>query len=322
MSYIIAEIGNNHEGDISWAMKAITEAKLCGADAVKFQAIDPSSLVNTNARGERVKSLEKLCLPLASFERLFDFAKDEGIDFGVSFFDENSCKILPKFDFAKVASSDCDNLPLLDAVSQKYDRILVSTGTLSSKGLNSLKRFVNSVSANITILHCISKYPTLISDASLNLIDTLKKDFDSVGYSDHTDSLEINLMALALGADVFEKHFTLDKTMIGIKDHALSSDPEEFKIYCDSIRRFENALGVSRLDDRPEFKDLSYFEIKQSFYMKKAAVAGDTIEYEDVAYQRPRVANSFLSFGPGSKVKARNDIDANQPLIIDDIIIE
>ena len=322
MSYIIAEIGNNHEGDISWAMRAITKAKLCGADAVKFQAIDPSSLVNANARADRVKALGKLCLPLNSFESLFDFAKNEGIDFGVSFFDESTCKMLPKFDFAKIASSDCDNIPLLEAVSQKYDRILVSTGTLANKGLDSLKRFVNSASADITVLHCISQYPTSISDASLKIIDTLKKDFDSVGYSDHTDSLEINLMALALGADVFEKHFTLDKKMLGIKDHALSSDPDEFKIYCESIRRFEHALGVSNLDNRPEFKDVSYFEIKQSFYMKKAVVAGEFIEYEDVVYQRPRVANSFLSFVPGSKVIARHDIDANQPLSINDIITE
>ena len=229
MSYIIAEIGNNHEGDMSWAKSAITQAKLCGADAVKFQAIIPNNLVNANARRDRVKTLEKLCLPINSFEELFEFAKNQEIDFGVSFFDAHTCRILPQFDFAKIASSDCDNQSLLNAVSAKYDRLLISTGTLSNKGNENLKRFVNSCSSNITILHCISKYPTAINEASLNLIAELKKDYKNVGYSDHTDSLEVNLMALALGASVFEKHFTLDKSDVTIRDHALSATPAEFE---------------------------------------------------------------------------------------------
>ena len=129
-------------------------------------------------------------------------------------------------------------------------------------------------------------------------------------------------MALALGAEVFEKHFTLDKTMSGIKDHQLSSDPKEFRNFCQSIHQFENALGALNLDDRPEYSDLSYLELKQSFYMTKSVLAGDIIKYEDVVYQRPRVANSFLKLSPGQTVKARRNLIANQPLTIDDLVIE
>ena len=319
MSYIIAEVGNNHEGDISWAKRAITQAKLCGADAVKFQAINPSSLVNAIVRKDRVEALEKLCLPLSAFEELFAFAKQKEIDFGVSFFDIETCKILPKFDFAKIASSDCDNVPLLKEVSTKYDKILISTGTLSADGALSLKSFVNASSADITILHCVSKYPTPILDASLGFITTLREHFEKVGYSDHTDSLEVNLMALALGANVFEKHFTLDKNLAGIKDHALSSDPSEFKLFCQSIRRFECSIGTHDLDDRPEFKDTSYLEIKQSFYLKSAVLAGDIISIDNVVYQRPRISNSFLHFQSGETVRARCDINADEPLNNDDV---
>ena len=321
MSYIIAEIGNNHEGDISWAKQAISEAKLCGADAVKFQAINPSSLVNATVRQDRVKALERLCLPPQAFSELFSFAKNQKIDFGVSFFDAETCQMLPSFDFAKIASSDCDNLKLLEAVSSKYNKIFISTGTLSSEGIENLKNFVNSSSADITVLHCISKYPTPISDASLGFITVLKNHFEKVGYSDHTDSLEVNLMALALGANVFEKHFTLDKNLTGIKDHLLSSNPLEFEIFCKSIRKFYSSLGTYDFNTRPEFSDDSYYEIKQSYYLKNDVLAGDIITADDFDYQRPRVSNSFLRFKLNETARARRNLRANEPLRIDDVLL-
>ncbi len=268
-----------------------------------------------------MKALEGLCLPPQAFSELFYFAKAQKIDFGVSFFDVETCQMLPLFDFAKIASSDCDNSRLLKAVSSKYNKIFISTGALSSEGISDLKNFVNSSLADITILHCISKYPTRVDEASLSFITILQNHFEKVGYSDHTDSLEVNLMALALGANVFEKHFTLDKNLNGIKDHVLSSNPQEFEVFCKSIRKFHTSLGKYDFDTRPEFSDEAYLEIKQSYYLKNDVMAGDTISVDDFYYQRPRVSNSFLKFKFGETVRARRRLRANEPLRIDDVII-
>ena len=322
MAYIIAEIGNNHEGNISWAKRAIVEAKACGADAVKFQAYLPKNLVNINARPDRVATLDKICLPLSCYEELYNFAHSLKVDFGVSFFDIETVQALSKFDFAKIASSDCDNFALLGAVAKKYKKIFVSTGTLSNAGVLELQEIINSHEAEITVMHCVSQYPTEIKNASLNLIRKLMELFPRVGYSDHTDSLEVNLMALAMGVQVFEKHFTLDKSLTGIKDHMLSSDPIEFLEYCSSIKKFEVAGGTHDFDKRPEYVNNDYLELKQSYYLNKDIKKGEIIKISNLVYQRPRTLNSFLVFPEDKIVIANSDLRKNQPLSVDQVSID
>ena len=309
MVYIIAEIGNNHEGKIDLAMKCVSAAKKSGANAVKLQAIVPESLVNQNIRAERVNNLKKICLTFEEIEKVYKFSKELKIDFGVSFFDIETCLKFKCFDFAKIASSDCDNLLLLKTVIEKYDKVFISTGMLNNFGVKQLHTNLSKFRHQITVMHCISKYPTSIEEANLNLIDLLKSNFKNVGYSDHTDIIDISLMAMAKGCSIFEKHFTLDKRMCGIRNHQLSSDPTEFETYCNKLKKFEHALGLSTFDNRPELVDDSYLESKQSYYLQRNVLSGEEISMDDLVYQRPRQKGGVVNVQIEQNLIVKHDMN-------------
>lgn len=249
---VIAEIGSNHNGDFDTALRLVSEAYKAGVDAVKFQTYRAEKLIHKSEPAlklvktrfktqlERFKSLE---FTYKQYKKLHAFTVSKGLLFISTPFDEESVDMLEPFVWAyKIASGDIDNVPLLLAVTKKTKPILLSTGMST---VDEIKKALQRFSKNVVILmHCISNYPCPDSEINLNSIAFLKKKFPEipVGLSDHTVGITAPLGAVALGACVIEKHFTLDSTQ-PIGDHRLSLEPAQFKDMVNHIRRMEEMLG-------------------------------------------------------------------------------
>ena len=226
---IIAEAGVNHNGQLEIAKKLAKEAKRCGADIVKFQTAKLSSLVSKSAKmaeyqkeniGEEMSQremLEKLLLTYDEFEELAQYCQDIGITFLSTPFDLESADFLEKLgcDMWKIPSGEITNLPYLEKIGQTHKNIILSTGMCT---LQEVEDAVDVLKKNncgkITLLHCTTQYPTAYSDVNLKAMLTLQEEFGyDIGYSDHTQGIEVPIAAVAMGATVIEKHFTLDRNM-------------------------------------------------------------------------------------------------------------
>lgn len=255
--FIIAEAGVNHNGDVKLAKKLIDAAKIAGADVVKFQTWITEEIVikstrqadyqakNTGIRESQFDMLKKLELTKNDFKELKDYADKKGIIFLSTPDEEKSADFL--FDLGvpafKIGSGEITNLPFLRHVAGKKRPIILSTGMAD---LNEVKEAVKAIKSQknnkIIILHCTSNYPCPLKEVNLRAIDTLRKFDLPVGYSDHTVGIMVPVMAVARGAAVLEKHFTIDKNLPG-PDHKASLDPKELKEMIKLIRDAEKALG-------------------------------------------------------------------------------
>ena len=316
--FIIAEIGNNHEGDIEYAKDAIVAASESGADAVKFQAIRARQLVNAQLRPQRAEVLEGFEFTIDQYGELYSCARDRNVQFGLSFFDSDTCSQMDVVDFAKIASSDHDNEPLIRSVLERYSRVIISTGMMSGDSSRRLNQAIND-RPDVILMHCVSMYPTAVEDASLDLIDDLSALGHPVGYSDHTDDLFISLLALAKGCRYFEKHFTLSKTGGTLRDHSLSSTPDEFRAYCSMLRKYEQAVTRMSLADRPEFRSDDYLESRQSVYLTRTMDGGEVIESKDLVLQRPRLSDAFHSVDQVLGRKLNSRVERGKPILIEDL---
>jgi N-acetylneuraminate synthase len=256
--YIIAEAGVNHNGDINLAYKLIDVAVEAGADAVKFQTFKAKNLVskytdmatyqknNTGYGSEQLKMLERFELNFEDFIKLKKYCDEKEIDFLSSPFDFESIDFLENLvPYYKIPSGEIINLPYLKKIAEKHKPIIMSTGmaTLSEveKALNVIYE-VNK-NAEIYLLHCTTNYPTPFEEVNLRAMLTLKEAFKlPVGYSDHTLGIDVPIAAVAMGAQIIEKHFTLDKNLSG-PDHKASLEPYELKEMVRAIRNVEKALG-------------------------------------------------------------------------------
>lgn len=233
---IVAEIGNNHEGNVDLAAKMVELAAEAGADAVKFQTLRADRLVGVRdqARYQRLRQFE---LSYAEFESLADHADRCGVLFLSTPFDLESARFLNDLCPAiKIASSDNNFVPLLDTVARFDKPILLSTGAADLERVAKAKSLIESqwssrcVNPGLILLHCVSAYPTPAEEANLAAIRTLRETFGCrVGYSDHTLGIEAPVIAAACGAQVIEKHFTIDKHHSEFRDHQLSADPHEMR---------------------------------------------------------------------------------------------
>jgi N-acetylneuraminate synthase/N,N'-diacetyllegionaminate synthase len=253
--FIIAEIGVNHNGDIDLAKKMIKTASSIGADAVKFQTFFADDIVSLNAKkakyqekntdeSSQIEMLKKLELSKEDFAQLFEYAQEKKILFLSSPFDKKSVDLLDKLSVSgfKVGSGELNNFELLKYIESKDKPIIISTGMSTLDEIQESYDFFKNKN-KLIILHCITGYPSKFEDANLKFISTLKNHFDvPIGFSDHSLGIELAIAAVALGATVIEKHFTLDKTLPG-PDHQASLEPDEFKVMVDSIRNVELALG-------------------------------------------------------------------------------
>lgn len=254
-TFIIAEIGVNHNGSVELAKKLIKSASECNVDAVKFQTFNSDDLVTENTKtasyqekntneNSQLEMLKKLELTFDDFKELKDYALANNVMFLSSPFDKKSVDLLESLDVPayKLGSGELNNFELIDYVQKTGKPIIISTGMATLDEVKETHDFIENKD-NLIILHCITGYPTSFDEANLNFIKTLQNEFDvPVGFSDHSPGIELPIAAVALGARVVEKHFTIDKTLEG-PDHKASLDPEEFKAMVDAIRNVEVAMG-------------------------------------------------------------------------------
>lgn len=299
---IIAEAGVNHNGDFNNALKLIEAAAKAGADYVKFQTFKADKLVSkeaklanyqkTNSNSDtQYQMLKKLEMPDDWYLKLIKHSLDNGIKFLSTGFDEESIDFLDNYsvDFYKIPSGEITNKPLLTHIAKKKKPIVVSTGMATMKDINNaIQVFLdNQIPRDkITILHCNTEYPTPMIDVNLSAMNTIKNDFNvNVGYSDHTLGIEVPIAAVALGAKIIEKHFTLDKNMDG-PDHKASLDPSELSFMVKSIRNISSAIGTGyKSPSQSEIKNLSI--ARKSIHIKNNVNKGDLVIMEDLIMLRP-----------------------------------
>ncbi len=246
---LVAEIGNNHEGSFSVACELVDKAAACGVHAVKFQVFRSDFYVSRSdaARHARLKSFE---LTLDQFCRLGELAKSRGLAYIITPFDLDVARELaPVVDAFKIASGDNDFWPLIDTVCRLEKPLIISTGLLGMAEVEKLVAFVltqrNGAASDLAVLHCACAYPVPPDQANLGAIPAMRRTLPcEVGYSDHTMGPDATIAAVALGASIVEKHFTLSKTYSDFRDHQLSADPAEMRKIAESMRRVAAMLGT------------------------------------------------------------------------------
>ena len=324
-TFIIAEIGVNHNGSIELAKKMIKSASDCGVDAVKFQTFKSEDLVTESAKtatyqekntseNSQLEMLKKLELSFDDFKQLKDYALKKDVEFISSPFDIQSVDLLEKLDVPmyKLGSGELNNFELIDHVQKTDKPMIISTGMATLDEIRETYDFIDN-NDNLVILHCITGYPTSFSEANLNFIKTLQNEFDvPIGFSDHSPGIELPIAAVALGACVVEKHFTLDKTLEG-PDHKASLNPEEFKAMVDAIRNVEVAMGdgVRKFSDN----ELEIKKVARKSIVLNQDVNKDTIiEKEMLSVKRPGtgIAPKFINDVVGKRLN--KDLKANSVL--------
>ena len=254
---IIAEAGVNHNGSLSMAKDLIRTAKECGADIVKFQTAKLDSLVsrfapmaeyqreNTGREESQKEMLKRLLLPFEAFPVLAEYCQSVGIRFLSTPFDLESISFLNDLqELWKIPSGEITNLPYLRTIGRTGKPVILSTGMSEPAEIAAAVRILrDNGTGNITLLHCTTEYPAPPEEVNLRAMETLRREFElPVGYSDHTQGIEIPIAAAALGAVVIEKHFTLDRNLEG-PDHKASLEPDELAEMIRGIRKIELALG-------------------------------------------------------------------------------
>jgi len=299
--FIIAEAGVNHNGSIDLALRLVDAAKASGADAVKFQTFRADLLATrsahkapyqerTTANSEsQFEMLHRLELDTAAHQRLIDHCRKIGIQFLSSPFDMESADLLAtmKVPLFKVPSGEITNFPFLQHIAHKGRPVILSTGMSTLGEVEEAVRVLQEAGASkLTLLHCITEYPAPYDEVNLRAMQTLKSAFGlPVGYSDHTPGIDIAIAAVALGAEVIEKHFTLDRTLPG-PDHAASLEPDELQQMVAAIRHVEAALGSGIKAPAPcELPNITV--ARKSVVAARSLAAGYRIAIGDLDIKRP-----------------------------------
>lgn len=297
-TFIIAEIGVNHNGSVNLARKMIKSASECGVDAVKFQTFVSEDLVTKDAKTAKyqednanedfqLEMLKKLELSFDDFLELKEYAEECGVMFLSSPFDFKSVDLLEKLDVSlyKLGSGELTNFELIDYILKTNKPLILSTGMATFEEIKETYDYIENKN-NLIILHCITGYPTSFEEANLNFIKTLQNELDvPIGFSDHSPGIELPIAAVALGACVVEKHFTLDKTLEG-PDHKASLNPDEFKSMVSAIRNVEVAMGdgIRKFsENESEIKKIA----RKSIILNEDVEAGIIIKKEMLSIKRP-----------------------------------
>ena len=315
-TFIIAEAGINHNGDMDVAKQLILKAKELGVDAIKFQSWTKETLVQDLPQYEYLRVLE---LTEERHRTLYDYCQEVGIRFLSSVFSEDQVDLLDKLgvDAYKIASMDLNNPPLLEYTAKKGKPLIVSTGMGTMAEVEeAVETIFSTGNTQLILLQCTSNYPPALTDVNLRAMKTLQAAFDvPVGYSDHTIGISTPLAAVALGACTVEKHFTLDKEMEGY-DHAVSTDPGDLKAMIAGIREIEQALGstVKRPADA-ELEGRAFF--RRSLIADEAIQAGTVITKAMLVAKRP---GNGISPGQIESVvgrTAKSDIASDELISLD-----
>ncbi len=302
---IIAEAGVNHNGSLDNAYKLVDAAVEAGVDLIKFQTFKAENLVSKSAKKAeyQVKNsnkkeesqydmLKKLELSHEHHEKLIHYCNQKNIKFFSTAFDLESLSYLKEIglDLVKIPSGEITNLPYLRKAAQLFSKIIISTGMATMNDISSaLQVFLDAgVSKdNITILHCNTEYPTPYEDVNLKAMLHIQKEFGTaIGYSDHTLGIEVPIAAVALGASVIEKHFTLDQTMDG-PDHKASLEPSELKAMVSGIRNISKSIEGSGLKE-PSNSERKNIEIaRKSIVAAQPIKKGEVFSEENLTVKRP-----------------------------------
>lgn len=303
--FVIAECGQNHNGDINIAMSMIKQAAhIIKADCVKFQKSDLKAKFTQNALKRPYQSEHsfgatygehKLFLEFTREQYAFlqQYAANENILFTASAMDKESLEFLAHLDvpFFKIGSGDCNNYPLLKQVAAKHKPVIVSTGMQDLDVVDEIYSIITALNPRLGLLHCVSAYPTPYSDINLKVLEMYSKRYtlSVIGYSGHEIGTEISVAAVAIGAKILERHFTLDKTMKGT-DHSASLETNEFKTLVSQIRNVETAMSGSGIKARCDSELACYRKLGKSIVAAKNLTKGDVISAECLAI---KVAEPF-----------------------------
>jgi len=332
-TFIIAEAGVNHNGSIDIAKKLIDVAVGAGADAVKFQTFKADKVVtataskakyqieNTGTDETQFEMLKRLELSIGAHKELFSYCNKKNIIFMSTPFDEGSADMLDNLGMTifKIPSGEITNKPLIQHVAGKKKPIILSTGMSYLGEVEKAINWINEVwdklskKSQLTLLHCTSNYPSKVSDCNLLAMKTMEKSFGlPVGYSDHTLGIEIPIAAVALGARVIEKHFTLDRNMEG-PDHKASLEPGELNNMVKAIRNIEKALGNGQ--KRPsssEFQNKAI--VRKSIVAAKGIKEGEFFTDENITAKRPGTGICLMEWDKIIGKRAKKDF------FVDDLI--
>ena len=327
---IIAEAGVNHNGDINKAKQLINKAVEASVDYIKFQTFKTELCISKNAvkadyqientqnsSESQLEMVKKLELSFDQFVELEKYCNQKNIKFLSTGFDSESLTFLAQLGvtIAKIPSGEITNLPYLRQVASLFPEVILSTGMATIDEIKDAVKVLtdNGVSKDkITILHCNTEYPTPMEDVNLKAMLHIQRELGlPIGYSDHTLGIEVPIAAVALGATVIEKHFTLDKTLPG-PDHKASLEPNELKAMVSAIRNIEKAIGGSGL------KEVSKSEEKNKPIARKSIVAstdikkGDTFTPENLTVKRPGTGISPMQWDEVIGKEAKRDFQEDE----------
>ena len=315
--FIIAEIGNNHEGNFNIAKKLIHLAAKAGVDAVKFQTFKAEEFVKKNDK-KRFKNLKKFELTYKEFQKLKIIANKKKLFFISTPLDIGSSNFLKKnSDLIKIASSDNNFFPLLDNVIKSKKKIILSTGMTNFKQIKIIIRYLENkigkkkLKNKLCLMHCVSSYPVEDMYANLKSIPFLINKTDLIiGYSDHTIGSTGCLGAVALGAKLIEKHFTIDKKFSNFRDHSISADYEELKNIVMNIRKMENQLGtLKKTILKPE--KILLKSVRRSAFSRYPIQKNEVLTLNNTKFLRDKFNKNFVSLksliGKKSKKKINSD---------------
>ena len=329
---IIAEAGVNHNGSIELAKELIDVAVEAGADFVKFQTFKAEKLVTrttdkaadiaenqkekTDTGESQFEMLKKLEIDRKTHEELIDHCNAKNIQFLSTAFDHDSIELLAELNIPlfKIPSSEITNLPYLRHIGKMGKPIIMSTGMSTLDEVhNALNILIKSGAEKeqITILHCNTEYPTPIKDVYLKAMLTIQYELGvKAGYSDHTLGIEVPIAAVAMGATVIEKHFTLDRTLLG-PDHAASLEPEELKAMVTSIRNIERAMGDGV--KKPSLSEIKNIQIaRKSIVAKKCIKKGGIFTENNLTVKRPGMGISPMDWDDYMGKIANKDYDLDE----------
>lgn len=331
---IIAEAGVNHNGSLEIAKKLVDKAVDAGVDIIKFQTFKAEKLVSKSAKQAEYQKknidnqadesqynmLKKLELSEQDHQELISYCNEKGIRFFSTAFDFDSIDYLHTLNLGlwKIPSGEITNYPYIKKIAQYHEPVILSTGMCEMSDIYAAMKVLqkNGIQKDqITILHCNTEYPTPYEDVNLLAMQKIQKEFDvAVGYSDHTKGIEVPIAAVALGASVIEKHFTLDRNMEG-PDHKASLEPDELKAMVSSIRNIEKALGNGK-------KAVSESERKNISIARKSIVAacpikkGDVLTEDNLTVKRPGTGISPMRWEEVIGTKAIKDFEEEELIVL------
>ena len=327
--FIIAEAGINHNGEISLAKKLIKVAKLAGANAIKFQAAIPNLVCTkksqladyqkNNNSETQLDLLSKLHLPLEAYKELNKYAFDLGIEFMCSAFDNLSLDYINNLGvkYHKIASGEINHYPFLKQIAKYNKPTIISTGMATIKEIEECLNVLTKNGLeqnNIILMHCTTDYPTNIKDVNLNAIKTISKKFNyPIGYSDHTIGNEVSIAALGMGCNYFEKHFTLDKNLIG-PDHKASLSIEELNIYVSTLKKIHISLGDG-IKKPSNNETINKKIVRRSIVAKVDIKKGDIFTENNLVCKRPGNGISPMEWNSIIGKKAMKDFSVDEFII-------